>query len=98
MEKPGRVTIHAIEIDGKTTVTIEDEGVGMTTEEVSMLFRIDVNHTRIGRSKEKGTGLGLILCHEFITRNRGEIHVESAPGTGTKVIFTLPSGKLNPIQ
>lgn len=75
-------------------VTVEDNGVGIDKESLKKLFRIEENHSTVGTNREKGTGLGLILCKEFIEKNKGTIRVESIPGIGSKFIFTLPAGKI----
>jgi signal transduction histidine kinase len=54
------------------------------------LFRIDVHHTTTGTSNEKGTGLGLVLCKDLIEKNGGRIWVDSKPGEGTVMHFTVP--------
>ena len=55
------------------------------------LFKIGSSHTTTGTAKEKGTGLGLIICQEMVQRNGGKIWLESEIGAGTKVKFTLPT-------
>jgi len=70
-------------------VNIIDSGVGMEQEVVSKLFHIDEHHSERGTADEKGTGLGLIICKDFVERNGGTIHAESQPGKGSKFIFTL---------
>lgn len=72
-------------------VIVEDNGVGMLKEDISKLFRIDINHTTLGTHKEKGTGLGLILAKEMIEKNGGKIEVESKLGEGSKFSFTVPT-------
>ena len=62
----------------------------MSQEDISKLFRIDVHHTSIGVAAEKGTGLGLVLCKEFVEKNGGKIWVESQHGKGSNFKFTLP--------
>jgi len=62
----------------------------MTEEDIGKLFRIEVHNSEIGSSPEKGSGLGLILCKELVTKNAGEIRVESEPGKGSVFSFTLP--------
>jgi len=69
---------------------VKDTGIGMTHEDVEKLFRIDVQHTTEGTNKEKGTGLGLVLCKEFIEKGGGTIKVSSSKGTGSEFKFTLP--------
>ena len=62
----------------------------MTKEDLAKLFRIDQDVKSIGASHEKGSGLGLILCREFVEQHGGTITAESEPGTGTTFTFTLP--------
>ena len=62
-------------------------------EDISKLFRIDVNHTTIGTKKEAGTGLGLIICKEFAEIQGGRLFIESSPGKGSTIGFSI---KLNP--
>jgi two-component system sensor histidine kinase/response regulator len=71
-------------------VTIKDNGVGIPLADQERLFKIDSNPTTIGTSMEKGTGLGLILCKDFVDRNGGNIWVESQLGKGTAFSFTVP--------
>lgn len=78
------------EID-KVKVTIKDYGIGMLSEDIIKLFRIDINYTTLGTSQERGTGLGLILSKEMIEKNKGEIFVDSDLGKGSTFTFTLPS-------
>jgi len=70
-------------------ISVKDNGVGINEKDIDKLFRIDINHTTLGTSKEKGTGLGLILCKEFIEKHNGKIWVESKPNEGTTFYFTL---------
>ncbi len=63
----------------------------MSAEEKKKLFRVDVNFSRSGTGGETGTGLGLILCKEFIEKNGGTIWVESMAGKGSKFLFTIPT-------
>jgi PAS domain S-box-containing protein len=69
---------------------IVDQGVGMSEKTKSMLFRIENKSSMPGTHDEKGTGLGLILCKEFIEKNGGTISVESEVGKGSKFTFSLP--------
>jgi len=72
------------------TLNVIDNGIGLNYEDQKKIFRIDTNITRQGTEKERGTGLGLILCKEFIERNGGKIDFESQPDKGSRYFFTLP--------
>lgn len=85
----GDITVSSAEKDGYVEVSIKDTGVGMSEEETSRLFRVDYNFSKNGTDGETGTGLGLILCKEFVVKNGGKIWVESLAGKGSKFSFTL---------
>ena len=70
-------------------IDVEDHGVGMNADELSSLFSFEAK-SRLGTKKEKGTGLGLLQCHEFVTRMGGSIDVTSTTGAGTTFTVTLP--------
>jgi len=72
---------------------ITDEGIGINTDNLSKLFRIDLKYKSVGTSGEKGTGLGLLLCKEFAEANRGKIWAESTIGKGSTFFFVLPQSK-----
>jgi len=71
-------------------IEVRDEGVGITPEDQERLFRIDDKFKTPGTDGEKGTGLGLIICKEFVEKNGGTIVVESSPGKGSTFRFTIP--------
>jgi hypothetical protein len=85
----GTVEISCKPRGPKVAVFVKDEGIGIPEEAQAELFRIDRAYTTAGTDNEKGTGLGLILCKEFVERNGGEIWVESAPGVGSTFGFTV---------
>ncbi len=91
--KGGIVSIKTRRINGTEEITIEDTGVGISDEDKEKLFKIENVSTSKGTDGERGTGLGLILCKEFIERNGGTIWVESETGKGSRFIFTIPSKK-----
>lgn len=71
-------------------VAVEDSGIGLTSDDITKLFKIETHVTEIGNGREKGTGLGLVLCHEFIKIHGGTISVISEPMKGSIFSFTLP--------
>ncbi|UCH92696.1 MAG: hybrid sensor histidine kinase/response regulator [Candidatus Aminicenantes bacterium] len=71
-------------------ITVSDNGVGIKEEDIAGLFRIDVHKKTRGTANEKGTGLGLLLCKEFVEKNNGSIKVVSTPGKGSDFTFNLP--------
>ena len=71
-------------------VQIQDTGIGMTKSEVEMILNTNEYFTKTGTEQEKGTGLGLLLCKDFIKRNGGEFFIESKFKEGTLITFSLP--------
>jgi len=76
--------------ENQVVVSIEDSGTGIKSEDIKKLFRIDIHYSRPGTANEKGSGLGLIICKEFVEKNNGKIWVESNKGKGSIFSFTLP--------
>jgi CheY-like chemotaxis protein len=82
--------------DGALKFSVKDSGIGMNAEMVDNLFKLDVITSQRGTDNEQGTGLGLILCKEFIEKHGGELHVESKDGAGSTFHFTLPGNTQPP--
>ncbi len=89
----GNVRITAKDVNSFVEFLITDTGVGIKPEDMKKLFRLDTEFSTPGTANEKGSGLGLILCKEFIEKNHGEIFVESEEGKGTRFILKLPNTK-----
>jgi len=90
--KPGGkiiVKVHETK-DQFITIKVQDQGIGIKPENMEKLFRTDLFFSTFGTASEKGSGLGLILCKEFVEINGGKIWVESIPGAGSTFFFTLP--------
>lgn len=87
----GKILISALKKESAVMIKISDNGVGMSQEAIEKLFNFESNFSTTGTQNEKGTGLGMIICKEFVTTHKGKIWVESEIGKGTSVIFTLPS-------
>jgi signal transduction histidine kinase len=80
-------------INNNILIYVKDSGVGMSKEIIDKLFKLDSKITSLGTNNEKGTGLGLILCKEFIEKHGGEIWVESELGNGTTFYFSMPNSQ-----
>lgn len=86
----GCVTIEAVPEKDQILFSISDTGIGLNDKDLKKLFRIDVNIKTIGSSQNKGTGLGLILCREFVEKLGGKIWAESEADKGSCFKFTIP--------
>ncbi len=85
----GEISIQVTEENEMLKISIQDNGVGMLDDQIQKLFKIEHSISRLGTEKEKGTGLGLLLCKEFIDKNGGELWVESEINKGSTFNFTL---------
>lgn len=85
----GSVKIYSKVKDDNIVVSVEDDGVGISKDNQKKLFQIDQKYIGRNTEGEKGTGLGLILCKEFIEKHGKEIWIESEVGKGSKFKFTL---------
>jgi len=89
--KGGKVLISAMtNSDRAVEISIKDTGIGLNSEMLGKLFRIDEYTSRQGTEGEPSTGLGLILCKDFVDRHKGKIWAESVEGMGSTFYFTLP--------
>jgi signal transduction histidine kinase len=89
--KGGRIILSAEVSSKSVTVSVSDNGVGISPEMMESLFVLSRAHTTEGTEKEKGTGLGLFISREFIEKHNGKIWVESIQGQGSIFYFTLPT-------
>jgi len=86
----GEISVSAEDAGAFIALSIADTGVGINPEDIPKLFKFDEFHTTAGTAGEPGTGLGLIICNEFVRKHCGEIKVKSEPGKGSTFTFTLP--------
>jgi signal transduction histidine kinase len=86
----GSITLSSESEGSSTLLKITDTGIGMTPEQIAKLFTINTDNNTFGTDGEKGMGLGLLLCAEFIKTNNGKISVTSQPGVGSIFVIELP--------
>lgn len=94
-QKGGKIFIYTEIIDNKVNISIKDTGVGIAQKNLKNLFSIESNYSTRGTEQEPGTGLGLILCKEFVEKHGGEIRAESEKGKGSIFSFSLPLANQN---
>ena len=87
----GAITLSATNENDKVRISIKDTGVGKTSEQLGKLFRTTENNNTYGTDGETGTGLGLLLCYEFVIANKGSIAVSSEINKGTTFSILLPT-------
>jgi signal transduction histidine kinase len=87
----GTIKIDAIQGDHFIEISISDNGIGIPPETLPKLFLIEESVSTPGTDNELGTGLGLLLCKEFIEKHQGKIWVDSELGKGSKFTFTIPN-------
>jgi signal transduction histidine kinase/ligand-binding sensor domain-containing protein len=86
----GKVIVNTVIYKNILEVSVSDNGIGMSADKMEKLFRIDANLTSRGTDDEKGTGLGLFLCKEFVEKHGGKIWAESEEGKGSTFKFIIP--------
>jgi two-component system sensor histidine kinase/response regulator len=86
----GKITINAEQNSENVEISVSDNGTGISPENLSKLFDISQVLSTTGTAKETGTGLGLLLCKEFVVKHQGKIWVVSEEGKGSTFSFTLP--------
>jgi signal transduction histidine kinase len=86
----GAIQLSSKEEENTIGISIKDSGVGMTQSQIDNLFKLSVNNSTKGTKNEIGTGLGLILCKEFMLKHQGKIEIESTPGKGSTFHLIFP--------
>lgn len=89
--KAGAIEVQTFQHSHCIEIIVKDNGIGIESDVQKKLFLMDNNYTTKGTENEKGSGLGLILCKEFVEKLGGEIWIESEGGTGTCFHFTVPN-------
>lgn len=86
----GTILVKGYKTKDEIVVSVIDSGIGISKDDMKKLFRLDTPFTRRGTNDEAGTGLGLLLCKEFINKHNGKIWVESEEGKGSTFSFSIP--------
>lgn len=87
----GKIFLEVHQLNDDVIVSIKDNGLGMSKERIDKLFQFNENVSTPGTKMEKGTGLGLIICKEFIDKNKGKFWVESQENKGSTFYFSIPA-------
>ena len=95
--KGGHINLNAYNEGRKVIICVKDNGLGMTEKKIEVLFNPGTNETTLGTEKEIGTGLGLILCKEFVEIHGGRIWAESEIGKGSEFKFSMPFAVLDKV-
>lgn len=90
----GNVSIDAAPQDNdRIKFTITDTGIGISLENIEKIFSVDTQYSTSGTNNEKGTGLGLIICKDFVEYHKGKLNIESQLNKGTSISFTIPAAR-----
>lgn len=93
--REGAINVYGNERDKAIEIAVEDNGVGIHKDVINKLFKVEHKVSSPGTNDERGTGLGLILCKEFVEKHGGHIWLESELGKGSTFYFTIPYLKPN---
>jgi len=89
--KNGKIVVSIVSHNDQVEISVRDTGVGIAKEDMEFIFKIERKTTTLGTEKETGSGLGMILCKEFVEKHGGKIWVESELGNGSTFKFTIPT-------
>jgi PAS domain S-box-containing protein len=89
----GSILISSESNKNSVTIKVTDTGIGIEEKYLDKLFTTDVSYSTEGTAKEKGTGLGLVLCKELVEKQGGKIWIKSKKDQGSTFYFTLPAGE-----
>jgi signal transduction histidine kinase len=92
------VELSAVEDNAQVEVTVKDNGKGIKSENIDKLFKIGIKYSTRGTENEEGTGLGLILCKEFVEKHGGKIWAVSELGIGSEFKFTLEKKSMEDVK
>lgn len=90
----GNVSVNVEENEREVTISISDTGVGIKSDKLKDIFNDNKISPTLGTENEKGSGLGLMICKEFVNKNGGKIWTESEEGAGSHFVFTIPKNNI----
>jgi signal transduction histidine kinase len=89
-DRNGMISVACNKIENDIIISVKDTGIGMSEKDLQEMFKIDKVKSKPGTNRERGSGLGLILCKEFVEKHGGKIWVESELDVGSTFSFTIP--------
>ena len=89
----GKIKVNAILKENRTLIEVQDNGQGIPPEDISKILNPNEHFSKLGTDKEPGTGLGLVLCQNFVQKNGGTLKIKSTVGKGSTFYFDLPIAK-----
>ena len=89
----GEIKVNGIIEDERIVIEVEDNGQGIPSEDIGKILNPNEHFSKLGTEKEPGTGLGLILCQNFVNKNGGTLNIKSTVGEGSTFYFDLPLGE-----
>jgi signal transduction histidine kinase len=89
-DRNGMISVKCKKDENDVVISVQDTGIGMSEKDIQNMFKIDKIKSKPGTNRERGSGLGLILCKEFVEKHGGKIWVESEPEIGSVFSFTIP--------
>lgn len=92
--KQGQINIKTSNTADYTVIQVIDNGIGMSQEEINTIYTKSINESKPGTDQEQGTGLGLVICRDFLNLNKAKIELSSKIGEGTIVSIFLPKGNI----
>ena len=92
--KQGKINIQTSNTADYTVIQVIDNGLGMSQEEINAIYTKSINESKPGTEQELGTGLGLVICRDFLNLNKAKIEISSKIGEGTNVSIFLPKGNV----
>lgn len=91
----GVISINASASGDKLILNFKDSGIGIAENVIEKIMVHNQHHTTVGTANEQGTGLGLFMVKDFVSRNNGTLDIKSKPGEGTEIIISLPLNSVN---